>query len=102
VAFLFRYVKAPSALLAGTLARDSRNPSEILCAMNRGMLARSKDGFTACLVLCLDPDGRLTIANAGHLSSYVEGKELDIENGLPLGLAADTRYGESTIRPTRQ
>ena len=87
------------SLLVGTfrtLAHYSQDPSEILSAMNQRMLARSKDGFTTCLVLRLDPDGRLTVANAGHLSPYLDGKELNIENSLPLGLSADTRYIEST------
>jgi hypothetical protein len=86
------------SLLVGTfrtLAHYSQEPSEILSAMNQRMLARSKDGFTTCLVLRIDPDGRLTIANAGHLSPFLAGKELVIENSLPIGLAADTRYSES-------
>ncbi len=39
-------------------------------------------------------DGKLTIANAGHIAPYVAGKELLLENGLPLGLAANTTYTE--------
>jgi hypothetical protein len=44
--------------------------------MNQRMLARRRDGFTTCLVLRLDPDGKLSIANAGYLSPYLEGEEL--------------------------
>jgi hypothetical protein len=87
------------SLLVGTfrtLAHYIHSPSEILDAMNQRMLARSKDGFTTCLVLRLDPDGTLTVANAGHLSPYLEGSELATENGLPLGLTADSNYSEST------
>jgi hypothetical protein len=87
------------SLLVGTfrtLAHYSHQPSEILSAMNQRMLARSKYGFTTCLALRLDSDGKLTLANAGHLSPYLDGKELGIENGLPLGLAADSKYSEST------
>jgi serine phosphatase RsbU (regulator of sigma subunit) len=40
----------------------------------------------------------LTIANAGHIAPYVAGKELPVENGLPLGLAADTTYAESRFQ----
>jgi hypothetical protein len=87
------------SLLVGTLrtlTHYSNSPSEILGAMNRRMLARSKGGFTTCLVLRLDPDGAVTLANAGHLSPYLVGKELDLENGLPLGLDGESRYIEST------
>jgi len=86
------------SLLVGTfrtLAHFTESPSEILTAMNRRMLVRSKDGFTTCLVLRADSDGALTVANAGHLPPYYDGEELAIENGLPLGLHAQSTYGES-------
>jgi len=45
----------------------------------------------------VDPDGALTVANAGHLAPYVNGRELPLQNGLPLGLEAKTTYAESTF-----
>lgn len=86
------------SLLVGTvrtLAHYMQSPGDILAAMNQRMLARSSGGFTTCLVLRADIDGKLTVANAGHISPYLQGKELQVENGLPLGLAADTTYNES-------
>lgn len=87
------------SLLVGTfrtLAHYTQCPGEILSAMNIRMLARSKGGFTTCLVLRLDTTGTVTLANAGHLSPYLAGKELQLENGLPLGLTDESRYIEST------
>lgn len=87
------------SLLVGTvrtLAQYTQSPGEILSAMNVRMLGRSK-GFTTCLVLRADCDGTLTIANAGHIPPYLRGKELELEDGLPLGLAADSTYPESTF-----
>ena len=89
------------SLLVGTvrtLAHYTQSPSEILAAMNLRMLARSSGGFTTCLVLRADADGTLTVANAGHLAPYVAGRELPLENGLPLGLSAETTYAESTFQ----
>ncbi len=89
------------SLLVGTvrtLAHYTQSPGEILAAMNQRMLARSQGGFTTCLVLRVDPTGRLTVANAGHLPPYLDGKELALENGLPLGLGADSTYAESTFQ----
>ncbi|HUB50820.1 MAG TPA: PP2C family protein-serine/threonine phosphatase, partial [Terracidiphilus sp.] len=88
------------SLLVGTfrtLAHYTESPGEILMAMNQRMLARSGGGFTTCLVMRVDPDGTLTAANAGHLAPYLNGKELALENGLPLGLAAESHYAESTF-----
>ena len=89
------------SLLVGTvrtLAHYTQNPSEVLSAMNQRMLTRSSGGFTTCLVLRADADGKLTIANAGHIAPYLAGKELPLENSLPLGLAADTEYPESVFQ----
>jgi len=88
------------SLLVGivrTLAHYTQGPAEILTAMNHSMLGRSSGGFTTCLVLRCDADGKLTIANAGHIAPYVAGKELPLENGLPLGLSADTIYAERSF-----
>jgi serine phosphatase RsbU (regulator of sigma subunit) len=89
------------SLLVGTvrtLAHYTQSPGEILAAMNLRMLARSSGGFTTCLVLRADDNGTLTVANAGHISPYLAGKELALNNGLPLGLAADATYSESTFQ----
>lgn len=86
------------SLLVGTfrtLAHFTESPGEILQAMNTTMVKRSQDGFTTCLVLRADPDGALTVANAGHLPPYCDGEELAVESGLPLGLHAQSTYEEA-------
>jgi hypothetical protein len=88
------------SLLVGTfrtLAHYTQSPSEILAAMNQRMLARSSGGFTTCLVLTVSAAGRLTAANAGHIAPYVNGIELALINGLPLGLSAHEPYVESVF-----
>jgi Stage II sporulation protein E (SpoIIE) len=95
------------SLLVGTfrtLAHYTQNPSQILTAMNTRMLARSHGGFTTCLVLRADADGTLIVANAGHIAPYLEGQELPLESGLPLGIAALADYVESKfhIAPGQQ
>lgn len=80
----------------GSLVRSLQSPGEILRALNERMLSRSHSGFTTCLVVRVDPDGALTLANAGHLAPYLQGKELQMEGSLPLGLAAGQIYAETT------
>lgn len=63
-----------------------------------GGVARSDGGFTTCLVLRVDGDGNVTAANAGHLAPYLDGRELPLENNLPLGLSAESRYAETRLR----
>jgi len=88
------------SLLVGTLrtlAHYTQRPGEILAAMNQGMLVRANGGFTTCLVLRVGTEGTVTAANAGHLAPYCNGAELEIESGLPLGLAAQSNYPETTF-----
>ena len=51
--------------------------------------------FTCCAAL-FSEDGKLTIANAGHLPRYLNGEELAVDCGLPLGIAEEPEYGEKT------
>src|SRR5581483_6845248 len=66
--------------------------------MNRRMFARSQGGFTTCLVLRLDATGNLTLANAGHIAPYLQGREIEMDSGLPLGLIESATYSEVQVR----
>ena len=43
------------------------------------------------------PGSGYDVANAGHISPYLKGQEVPVENGLPLGLMADSTYPESSF-----
>jgi serine phosphatase RsbU (regulator of sigma subunit) len=36
--------------------------------------------------------GKVTLSNAGHLSPYLDGVEMEIDSGLPLGIVPDMDY----------
>jgi serine phosphatase RsbU (regulator of sigma subunit) len=91
------------SLLVGafrTQAEYTQEPGEILAAINQRMLNRSSGGFTTCLVMRIDANGKMTVANAGHIAPYRGGTEIPTENGLPLGLSAETTYAQSTFEMT--
>ncbi len=95
----------PAALLVSllvgtlqTLADITSDPSKILSELNRRLLGRCSGGFVTCLIMRADLKGVLTIANAGHIPPYLEGKEITLLNGLPLGVSPDVAYAESTIQ----
>ncbi|UWZ83213.1 PP2C family protein-serine/threonine phosphatase [Occallatibacter riparius] len=81
-----------------TLAEISASPAEILAGLSRRLYGRLQGGFTTCLALRLDGDGRCTIASAGHPSPYIKGQEIDLPGALPLGIDPSTSYEEVTIR----
>jgi len=53
--------------------------------------------LATCLALMVTPEGKLTVANAGHPSPYLGGEEIPTDANLPLGLAADTHYAEIAL-----
>lgn len=88
------------SLLVGTfrtLAHYTQKPSEILGSMNSRMLSRSHGGFTTCVVLRIEPEGAIFVANAGHLAPYLGGEEITLQNGLPLGISAEADYPEVRV-----
>ena len=80
-----------------TLAAENLGPSALMVRLNRQMLMAQESGFITCLCLRVSRQGTVTMANAGHLSPYRGGVEIELDSGLPLGLAADVVYGETVI-----
>lgn len=39
----------------------------------------------------------MVLANAGHIAPYLDGRELPLESGLPLGISLDACYSETEI-----
>jgi hypothetical protein len=77
-----------------TMTDYTQSPAAILQGLNRRLLGRTDGGFATCVIARIDPSGATTLANAGHLAPYREGKELPVNGSLPLGLAADAVYDE--------
>ena len=87
-----------ATLACGAIQHDnSASPAAVLGALNRTLSRRPAGGFITCCCLLLHPDGRLEIANAGHLSPYVNGREVEVEAGLPLGVVSDVTYRDRAI-----
>jgi len=81
-----------------TLADENLSPGELLSRLNRQMLTTQESGFITCLCVRMSLQGSVTMANAGHLSPYRGGEEIELESGLPLGLTADADYPETHIQ----
>jgi serine phosphatase RsbU (regulator of sigma subunit) len=88
---------AATLLLGAATARDADPPSELLAQLNRVLRESRVGSFATCLCADIAPAGAVTIANAGHLPPYCGGDELKTESALPLGVAADAAYTETSF-----
>jgi hypothetical protein len=79
------------------LAAEGLSPAVLLTRLNKSLHGADNSGFITCLCGQLSPAGRLTLANAGHLSPYRNGEEVQIESGLPLGIVSGIEYSETVI-----
>ncbi len=75
-----------------TIVRYSHSSAEILAELNERMIGRTHGGFSTALAALFSADGSVTIANAGHLSPYLDGREIELHGALPLGIVSPANY----------
>lgn len=81
-----------------SLSGENSSPVQMLQGLNRCLCGRLQGGFVTAIVLRLFPNGRVVLANAGHLPPFLNSGELEIEGSLPLGLLSFAEYNEIQIR----
>ncbi|MGC2161872.1 MAG: SpoIIE family protein phosphatase [Silvibacterium sp.] len=81
-----------------TLATQDRSQAALLNGLNEQILQAQSGGFITCLCARVDTDGRVTLANAGHLSPYRNGAEVACDAAFPLGLIHGAAYAEHTLQ----
>jgi hypothetical protein len=87
------------AVVLGSLANEThRSPASLLAYLNRAVMGRTAGGFITACCARFYPDGRVVLANAGQIAPYLDGRELQLENGLPLGISAEASYTETEIK----
>ena len=103
-----------SSTLVGALRNElSHDPATVLNHLNHVLIgAVASPGtamkeldcapcFATCLCARVYPDGTTTIANAGHLNPYRDGREIALAGSLPLGVIADVEYEQATFQLNR-
>jgi len=89
----------PAAMLVSVLvgairaaADYTKDPVELLTGLNERLIGRTHNSFSTALVALISADGWVSVANAGHLSPYLDGREMELRGALPLGVAGDAHY----------
>jgi serine phosphatase RsbU (regulator of sigma subunit) len=75
-----------------TAAEGTHDPALLLRKLNDRLVGRSHGGFSTAVAARITADGWVTIANAGHLSPYLDGREVELPGALPLGVVSDAEY----------
>jgi hypothetical protein len=86
-----------AVLLGAAQGRDADSPVALLEHLNPVLTNMGLGGFATCLCAELSGTGTLTLANAGHIPPYRNGREMRLESGLPLGITADATYVEASF-----
>ena len=95
-----------ASTLVGALRNElSHEPGTVLEHLNHVMLGATSGpggfvtaGFSTCLCARIWPSGKMVIANAGHLSPYRDGREIELPACLPLGVIPGVEYEETTLQ----
>jgi hypothetical protein len=103
-----------ASTLVGALRNElSHDPATVLNRLNNVLLGATSDpgggldarlaqkataSFATCLCARIYPDGTMTIANAGHLHPYRDGREMDLAADLPLGVIPNIEYEQASFQ----
>jgi hypothetical protein len=82
------------ALIVGAIraaTQHSSDPVQILSEVNLQLCER-QHAIATCLILRIDPDGRVILANAGQIPPYLNGQEIAMEGALPMGMIAEAEF----------
>ena len=82
------------ALIVGAIraaVQHSSDPAQILREVNEQLCER-QHAIATCLILRIDADGNGIIANAGQLSPYLNGIEIEMEGAFPIGIVPDGEF----------
>ena len=83
---------------ARALASEQLSPGMLLTRLNAELAGSQDGGFITCLCAHIAADGTVVIANAGHLAPYRNGDEVEVDSGLPLGIATGMVYAENRLK----
>ena len=80
------------------LASIFPEPGKLLAEINKRLAGRLDGAFATAITLRLDPQGKCTVASAGHLSPFLNEHELEMPGALPLGICAEIVYEDIHIQ----
>ena len=88
------------ALIVGAIrssVQQTTDPAQILTLINDQLVERGHSSAT-CVILRISGDGTVRLAHAGHLPPYLNGRELQMEGALPLGMVRGVEFSAQSLQ----
>lgn len=88
------------ALIVGAIqaaAQRNSDPEEILNEVNK-QLCDHQEASATCLIMRIDSNGWVRLANAGHLPPYLNGIEMSMEGALPIGIISGSDLSTASFQ----
>jgi hypothetical protein len=89
----------PAAMLVSMLigsiratAEFTHDPVLLLRKLHDRLVGHTSGGFCTAIAAFIAADGITDMASAGHLSPYLDGRELSLPGALPLGIVSGGQY----------
>jgi len=73
-------------------SRLTHDPVDLLGKLHEQIIGHTAGGFATALAAFFSDNGLITLVNAGHLSPYLDGNEIELSGALPLGIDGGGRY----------
>jgi len=88
------------ALIVGAIRAEvqhSSDPAEIMRVVNEQLCER-KHASATCLIMRIDANANVTVANAGQLPPFVNGRQIETEGSLPMGIIPEAEFSLISFR----
>lgn len=78
------------------LAEEHPTPADLLTLLNRRLCGRLQGGFATCVIMRIESSGDCLLASAGHPAPFLNDREMELPGALPLGIAHEVIYEETS------
>ena len=74
------------AFTVSSLVENFSGPGDLLAQLNSRIQGRLNGESATCVAVHLDSRGNCTVASAGHPAPILNGREIELDHALPLGI----------------
>lgn len=85
------------AFTVSSLVENFSGPGDLLAQLNSRIQGRLNGESATCVAVHLDSRGNCTVASAGHPAPILNGREIELDHALPLGILPHGEVSEKNL-----